>query len=66
MPVYTLECPDCGHVFRGMVMVGTRPPDVWICSACRSEKAAVRTDRPIEVHPLERDDHGGGCPCCVG
>ena len=26
MPVYTLQCPDCGHRFMGMVMAHTKPP----------------------------------------
>ena len=43
MPVLTLECPDCGHVFKGMFLAATKPPEKWFCSQCRGENA-----RPLE------------------
>lgn len=64
MPIYTLECPDCGHEFRGMVMEGTQPPSVWVCSECGSERAGPRADAEPEAHPWEKRGHGGGCACC--
>ncbi|ABS70077.1 hypothetical protein Xaut_4866 (plasmid) [Xanthobacter versatilis] len=64
MPVYTIKCPDCGHVFRGMVMEGTRKPRVWVCSQCKSERPQIMADRPAEPHPFECTENGGGCLCC--
>jgi hypothetical protein len=63
MPIFTLECPDCGHVFRGTVLAGTKPPEIWVCSRCRGEAAAERPGASRETHPWENPDHAG-CTCC--
>jgi hypothetical protein len=63
MPVYALHCPDCGQDFRGLVLEGTKSPDVWCCSQCKSDKAAI-VGEP-EPHPWEKNHKpGAGCPCC--
>jgi hypothetical protein len=64
MPVFTLKCPDCDHVFKGMVMAGTRSPKVWVCSKCKGEKAAPLEGVEPEEHPWEKEGHAGGCLCC--
>src|SRR5207253_10996737 len=53
MPVLTLECPECGHRFQGLVLVGTRPPEEWVCSKCGSRKAEVVLDKEPVPHPWE-------------
>ncbi|RYU57143.1 zinc ribbon domain-containing protein [Methylolobus aquaticus] len=63
MPVYRLECPDCGHTFSGMVLSGTREPEEWVCSTCGGNRARPLRDTPPVPHPLE-SALGGGCPCC--
>lgn len=63
MPVYTVECQECGHNYKALVLAGTRPPEVWACSKCGSEEAAPRADKPEEQHPWEAE-HGSGCACC--
>lgn len=63
MPIFQLDCPDCGHSFSGMVFAGTREPEVWVCSECGSERARPREDALPAPHPLEAA-HGSGCPCC--
>lgn len=65
MPIYQIDCPDCGHTFSGMVFAGTREPEIWVCGRCGSEKARPREDASIRTHPLEVA-HGAGCPCCGG
>lgn len=63
MPIYRLECPECGHRFSGMVLSGTREPEEWVCSACGGNRAKPLSDCPPVPHPLE-SAHGAGCPCC--
>ena len=63
MPVLTLKCPDCGHVFKGLVLEGTKLPELWVCSRCRSDKAEPQADIVPQKHPWD-DGHGPGCPCC--
>ncbi len=68
MPVYALSCPDCGHEFRSLVLLGTRVPQVWTCSKCGGDSAAPK-DAPPTEHPWERPREGGhgyGCLCCGG
>jgi hypothetical protein len=65
MPIYQIQCPDCGHRFQGVVFTGTRMPQEWVCSACGSHGASPREDCEPEPHPLEHP-HGQGCPCCGG
>lgn len=62
MPVLTLKCPECNHVFRGMVLAGTREPEVWICSQCGSQ-AAYKVQE--EAHPWDGPHGIGLCPCCA-
>src|SRR5215471_7587830 len=64
MPVLTLECPDCGHRFQGLVLAGTRPPEEWVCSKCGSRKAKVMPDKEPIPHPWEGEHGVGLCPCC--
>lgn len=65
MPVLTLECPNCGHVFQGLVLAGTRTPEVWVCSQCGSQEAHPSSDEDPRPHPWEGKGHGPGlCPCC--
>jgi rubrerythrin len=65
MPVFVLECPDCGHCFQGLVLAGTRAPEVWVCSKCRGRNAAPKEGVAPRPHPWEGSDHGRGCPCCL-
>src|SRR2546421_6529029 len=64
MPVLTLECPECGHRFQGLVLVGTRPPEEWVCSKCGSRKAEIVPDKEPVPHPWEGVHGVGLCPCC--
>lgn len=64
MPVLTLECPDCGRKFQGLVLAGTRPPEEWVCSKCGSRKAEVMPDKKPIPHPWEGEHGAGLCPCC--
>ena len=64
MPVLTLKCPQCGHEFQGLVLAGTREPEVWVCSKCGSEKAQVVPDNEPAPHPWEGEHGIGLCPCC--
>lgn len=64
MPVWELECPDCGHVFRSLVMAGATVPRVWVCSTCGSRAA-----RPLHVHeadPFTASGPGQHCGCGCG
>ncbi|MGZ8188196.1 MAG: hypothetical protein ACXWTN_05465 [Methylosarcina sp.] len=62
MPVYVLECPQCGYRFKGFVLTGAQKPKEWVCSQCDSREAEPIRQLP-ETHPL--DAHPGqGCPCC--
>lgn len=63
MPVYSLQCPDCQHQFKGLVLEGTQEPKEWVCSKCGSHKAQKMTPDDHVEHPLE-NTHGSGCPCC--
>ena len=66
MPVLTLWCPDCKREFKGMVMTGAKVPEVWVCAACKSDRATpIHEDH--HSHPWAKDssDHGRNCPCCV-
>jgi hypothetical protein len=62
MPVLTLACPDCGHVFKGGVFPGAKPPEVWVCSQCLGRRAAPLATGAEEPHPFEGSH--GGCRCC--
>ncbi|MEQ1803886.1 MAG: hypothetical protein ABL900_00765 [Burkholderiaceae bacterium] len=67
MPVLVVNCPDCGHEFRSLVLAGTRAPEQWACSQCGGANAAVKNDAPPAEHPWERPPqkgHGYGCLCC--
>ncbi len=64
MPVYTLKCPDCAHMFQGMVFAGARPPREWVCSRCGGRKAAPEAGSSPEPHPWEHSEETGGCLCC--
>ncbi len=65
MPILTLECPQCSHVFQGLVLEGTRMPEVWVCSNCGSREAHLLPDEEPVTHPWEEEGHGPGlCPCC--
>ncbi len=64
MPVLTLECPDCGHVFKGLVLAATKPPEKWICSKCRGENAVRLEGAMPEMHPMEGRHGLSRCPCC--
>ncbi len=63
MPVYVIRCPDCQHVFQGMVFEGSLEPKIWVCSRCGGRNGKVDPDQKATMHPLE-DQHGSGCPCC--
>lgn len=65
MAVLTLECPDCQHTFRGLVLAGTRPPEIWVCSRCGSEQAQPIDDAPTAAHPWDGEHGIGMCPCCT-
>lgn len=62
MPILNLRCPECNHQFQGFVMVGTREPEIWVCSKCGSERAQKLPG--VELHPWE-GAHGQGCSCCT-
>jgi hypothetical protein len=64
MPVLTLKCPECGHIFHGLVLAGTRPPEVWVCSRCGSEQAQPAVEATPAPHPWEAEHGGGKCLCC--
>lgn len=63
MPVICVECPDCEHTFKALVLAGTRQPEIWECSKCGSREAAPKADEPEVQHPWE-SEHRSGCPCC--
>jgi putative FmdB family regulatory protein len=63
MPVYTLQCPDCGHRFNGMVMAHSAQPREWACSKCGGRRAAPTPESLPRPHPWE-EGHATGCPCC--
>ncbi|HCL61086.1 MAG TPA: hypothetical protein DIC31_01175 [Rhizobiales bacterium] len=65
MPVYTITCPDCGHVSKSLVLNGTRTPKEWTCSKCGGRRACPDPDKVPELHPWETG-HPTGCPCCGG
>jgi hypothetical protein len=64
MPILTLECPACGHVFKGMFLASTKPPEKWICSQCHGDNARPLEGAIVEAHPLDRDHGFGRCACC--
>jgi len=64
MPMLTLQCPECGHTFQGLVLEGTRPPEEWVCSKCGSRKAAVVSGKEASFHPWDGEHGIGLCPCC--
>ncbi len=68
MPVFTLHCPDCKREFKGMVMTGATTPEIWVCSACKSDRATI-IHEDHDSHPWAKDscDHDSHktCPCCV-
>jgi DNA-directed RNA polymerase subunit RPC12/RpoP len=65
MPVVTLQCPQCRHEFLSLVLDGTRPPEIWQCSKCGSEKAGPKADAPPLPHPWESSQrYRNACPCC--
>jgi putative FmdB family regulatory protein len=63
MPVYTLQCPDCDHRFKGMVMLHTEQPREWVCSQCGGKRAVPEPGTKPEPHPWERG-RAHSCPCC--
>lgn len=65
MPVLTLQCPECGHVFQGLVLAGTRMPEVWACSRCGGEQAHPLADAQPAPHPWDGPHGIGLCPCCT-
>ena len=65
MPVLTLQCPDCDHVFQGLVLEGTREPEIWVCSKCGSEKAQKMASIKAVAHPWDGEHGIGLCPCCT-
>ena len=64
MPVLTLECPGCGHVFKGMFLAATKPPEKWVCSKCHSKDARAINSGVAEAHPLDSGHGLGRCQCC--
>jgi len=71
MPVYIVQCPDCEHEFRSLILAGTLPPEAWFCSKCGGERAVPKPGAALEKHPWERersakDGHGYSCLCCAG
>ena len=64
MPMLTLQCPECGHIFQGLALKGTRPPEEWVCSKCGSRKAEVMPDKEARPHPWDGEHGIGLCPCC--
>lgn len=74
MPVFTLQCPQCRHEFKGLVLAGSKVPECWVCSACGSDRAAVKPGTTAEPHPWDAVPaeeasgrslrHPASCPCC--
>lgn len=65
MPVLLLECPDCQHQYRSLVLAGTRSPQVWVCSKCGSEAVAPKVGNCPSEHPWESSNpYQSACPCC--
>jgi rubrerythrin len=64
MPVLTLVCPQGGHEFRGLVLEGTKPPEVWECSKCGSNQVAEKQGALVQEHPWENRSMKSVCPCC--
>lgn len=61
MPVLLLECPDCGHRFRSLVAPGAKTPEVWVCSRCKSRRAAAVEEVANTNHPWAGEEI---TPCC--
>lgn len=51
MPVLLLECPDCGHRFRSLVVEGAKTPAAWVCSRCKSRRVAPVGTDSSSAHP---------------
>ena len=70
MPVLTLHCPDCKREFKGMVMVGAKTPEVWVCAVCKGDRA-VPIHEDYHTHPWAKEpsdhkhDSVKSCSCCV-
>ena len=76
MPVLTLQCPQCRHEFKGMVFGGSKPPELWLCGSCGSDRAVEKPGVAAEPHPWDvsveeldagrpvRLRHSPSCPCC--
>jgi hypothetical protein len=77
MSVYFLQCPDCGHQFKGMVMALTEPPREWVCSKCGGRRVGMAPGTKPAPHPWDagidqnqtgrrmRLGHPLSCPCCL-
>jgi transposase-like protein len=51
MAVLMIECPDCGHTYRSLVVEGTRVPSVWACSECGGRNAVPKGGADSSGHP---------------
>ena len=55
MPVLNIECPDCGHEYRSLVLEGARVPTVWVCPECAGRRAEVAGVITESHHPWAGD-----------
>jgi hypothetical protein len=61
MAVLLIECGDCRHRYRSLVVEGTRPPQVWMCSSCGSDRAAPLGRVDAAGHPWAGECMDGCC-----
>lgn len=61
MPIYVLNCRECGHHFETLYFRGIKTPDEWTCPRCESRSVDQESEEPL---PMEVEGHGGSCKCC--
>lgn len=61
MPVLLIECPNCGHRYRSLVVEGTKTPQKWACSGCGGESARPLGELEGSGHPWASECMDGCC-----
>jgi hypothetical protein len=65
MPIYLVECRDCGYRYEALVLIGAKQPDVWHCSCCGGIRAQPRSDIEPRPHPMDGDSDGRRSISCA-
>lgn len=61
MPIYALNCRECGHHFETLYFKGIKIPDEWTCPQCESRDVEKESEEPLA---MEIEGHGSSCKCC--